>query len=188
MTVTLMASSCTTPKVPETADVYLVALDEFPDAIILELAEHYEKKFSLRVSILPSLSIGAQAVDKGRRQVIAEELIELIKAKYQYLMNNSTSIVIGLTMTDMYIRRYTWRFAFTLRGHERYAVVSSARLDPVNLGDEANEALMRTRIRKMVTKNIGILYYRMPQSIDPNSVLYGQVAGIEELDRIGEDC
>ncbi len=183
-------SSCTTPRPQagyEKADVYLVPFDEFPATIINELAEYYEQKLKLAVSLLPGLSITAKAVNNTRRQVIAEELIELIKAKYQHLTRNSKSIIIGLTMRDMHIRHYDWQFAFSFRGHQRYAVVSSARMDPINLGDEADYALMKTRIRKMTTKNIGILFYGMPLRSDPNSVLYNRIDGIEELDAMGED-
>jgi len=38
----------------------------------------------------------------------------------------------------------------------------------------------------MVTKDIGILYYGLPQSSNPNSVLYNRILGIEELDAVGE--
>jgi len=43
------------------------------------------------------------------------------------------------------------------------------------------------RLRKIVTKDIGILYYGLPQSNDLHSVLYNQIMGIEELDAVGED-
>jgi hypothetical protein len=39
----------------------------------------------------------------------------------------------------------------------------------------------------MVTKNIGLLYFGLPVSGDPHSVLYGNVGGIDDLDRMGED-
>ena len=44
-----------------------------------------------------------------------------------------------------------------------------------------------TRLRKIVTKDIGILYYGLPHSDNPHSVLYNQIMGIEELDAVGED-
>jgi hypothetical protein len=42
-------------------------------------------------------------------------------------------------------------------------------------------------LRKMVTKNIGVLYYHLPQSNNPQSVLYQNVGGISELDYMGEE-
>jgi hypothetical protein len=38
----------------------------------------------------------------------------------------------------------------------------------------------------MVAKNIGIMYYGLPISQDPRSVLYGQIDGVDELDVMTE--
>jgi hypothetical protein len=54
-------------------------------------------------------------------------------------------------------------------------------------GEPADVSDPETRVRKMVTKDIAILYYGKPQSNDPHSVLYNQIGGIEELDQVGED-
>jgi hypothetical protein len=45
----------------------------------------------------------------------------------------------------------------------------------------------QARMRKMLTKNIGILYYRLPMSRHPKSDLYRAVGSLEELDNMGED-
>jgi hypothetical protein len=39
----------------------------------------------------------------------------------------------------------------------------------------------------MVTKNIGIMYFKLQQSDDPRSVLYKNIGGISELDAMGEE-
>jgi hypothetical protein len=39
----------------------------------------------------------------------------------------------------------------------------------------------------MVSKNVGILYYRLPVSDDPRSVLYGNIGGVQEFDRMTDD-
>ena len=46
---------------------------------------------------------------------------------------------------------------------------------------------MQKRLRKAVTKDIGILYFGKDPSSDPRSVLYGDIGGIEDLDRVSED-
>ena len=63
--------------------------------------------------------------------------------------------------------------------------------DAVTGGCRVNRATCRRRdreirLRKMVTKDIGILYYGLPQSSNPHSVLYNRILGIEELDAVGE--
>jgi hypothetical protein len=49
------------------------------------------------------------------------------------------------------------------------------------------EAAATERLRKMVTKDIGMLYYGMPLNGNPKSVLYGRILGIQELDQVSED-
>jgi hypothetical protein len=38
----------------------------------------------------------------------------------------------------------------------------------------------------MVMKNVGVLCYGLPLSQNPRSALYGQIDGVEELDRMTE--
>jgi len=85
----------------------------------------------------------------------------------------------------MYIAQYDWQFTFSWRQERKYAVVSDARM---RLGAKVVPAeKVASRLRKMVTKNIGVLYFHLPQSNDPRSVLYKSVGGISELDYMGEE-
>jgi len=95
--------------------------------------------------------------------------------------------VIGLTNDDLFIRHEDDQYAFCYRMLARFAVVSSARMDPTNLGGSADELLTESRMRKMLLKNIGILYYRLPVNHDPKSVLYEDVEELADLDKMGED-
>jgi hypothetical protein len=66
--------------------------------------------------------------------------------------------------------------------------VSTARRDRDCLGlVTVSHERMTSRLRKMVTKNIGILYFRLPLSDDPRSVLYSKIGGAQEFDRMSED-
>jgi predicted Zn-dependent protease len=168
--------------------IYLLPLDGTSTATINRLTDYYKQKFNVKIDTLPIIPVEAQAIDTSRHQLIAEELIETIKRTYQSQLKHPKSIIIGVTADDMYIRqKVDWRFAFSFRNGDRYAVVAIARMNPVNLGDPPNEALMRTRLRKMITKNIGILFYNLPPNNNPKSVLYSGILGVDELDAIGED-
>jgi hypothetical protein len=46
----------------------------------------------------------------------------------------------------------------------------------------APEEVQFARFRKMVAKNIGVLYYRLPLSQDPRSLMYADIGGPQELD------
>lgn len=175
------------PEEIKKADIYLLPLEEFPSSVIDELIGHYQQKFKVAIARLQTIPLEGPAIDHNRRQVIAEELIETIKRKYQPVLTNPKAIVIGLTSNDMYIRKYDWQFAFTFRDGDRFAVISCARMNPVNFGERPDDHLLRSRIRKMVTKDIGLLYFGLSPTNNPKSVLYSGIAGVEELDAVGED-
>jgi hypothetical protein len=59
-------------------------------------------------------------------------------------------------------------------------------MDPANLGTTPDEELLRSRLRKMMVKNIGIMCYGLPVSRDPKSVLYGNVLSLGDLDYMSE--
>lgn len=66
---------------------------------------------------------------------------------------------------------------------EAIAVVSSARM----ADGFADEERQHQRLRKMVTKNVGILYYGLAVSDDLRSVLYRDILGPQDLDNASED-
>ena len=94
--------------------VYLVPLgDVDQEAIGLkELPEFYRKKFNLEVTLLKPLPIEEKAWDRKRRQLIAEELVELMLRRLPHLAKDSKAMVIGVTGEDMYYRERNWNFAY----------------------------------------------------------------------------
>lgn len=165
--------------------IYFVPLETFPALFIDQLREDYRREFGLAIKMLPSIEIEEAVRDPRRGQLIAERLIATIKHRYPEQAADPETIFIGLTNSDMYIEKYTWRFAFSYRDEDRFAVVSSARMDPLFYNEPQSEGLLYQRMRKMVLKNIGIIYYRLPQNNDKNSVLCAPILGIEDLDHIG---
>jgi len=164
-----------------------VPVGEFPATSLEHLVAHYRDRYGLAIETLTAVPLEPTAVDLLRQQLVAEELIALMKRRYPRLANDPKAILIGMTPYDMYIREYTWRFAFAWREDGRFAVVSSARMDPVNVGEPADADLLHTRLRKIISKTIGLMHYRLPESEDRNSVLYGPILSLEDLDSIGED-
>ena len=163
--------------------LYLVPLGEFSKLVTEELASYYKTKYGISAETLPTVHIPPSARNAERQQLIAEEAVDLMRRVNSEISGNPNAILIGLTTEDMYISHYDWRFSFSWREQGKYAVVSSGRM---NLGN-VSEDETRKRFRKMVTKNVGILYFHLPQSDDPRSVLYRNVGGIRELDYMGEE-
>ena len=167
--------------------IYFAAVGEMRSVHLDVLQAYYKQRYDLTIEILPPIGLEPMVVDERRRQLIAEELIELMKRRYPEHARSPQSIVIGITEGDMYIREVNWRFAFARRDGDRFAIVSSARMDPVSFGYLPDEELLQTRLRKMLSKNIGIMYYKLPQKSDRRSVMFGPILGIDDLDSMGED-
>jgi len=167
--------------------VYFVPLGGLPLESLDYLMTYYKGKYGLTIETLGQVELEPTVVNYDRRQLIAEEVIALMQRKHPQLTADPDAILIGITDYDMYIRQYRWRFAFAWRQDGRFAVVSSARMDPGNFEEPPDPDLLYTRLRKVVTKTIGIMHYRLPQSTDLDSVMYGPILGLDDLDSVGED-
>jgi YD repeat-containing protein len=87
----------------------------------------------------------------------------------------------------MYISEMNWSYAFSWRQEERFAVVSTARMDPLFSKEPADPKIVEARARKMITKDIGLLHYRLQPSYDFSSAVYDYIDDVEDLDNMGED-
>ncbi len=182
-----MSARGDSPRMSAAGQLYFVPVGKFPPASLNHLVAYCERKFGLTIEALPPISPERQAVDYGRQQLIAEELIAQMKRAHPGLARNPRAIFIGITATDMYIRGYTWRYAFAYREDGRFAVISSARMDQANFGLSPAPALFYDRLHKMISRYIGILIYRLPVNENKNSVLYSPILGVDDLDSIGEN-
>lgn len=167
--------------------VYFVPLGNFPARRLEQLVAYYKDRYGLAIETVSAVPLGPGVADVERRQLIAEELVVLMRRGHGALADDPQAILIGFTSGDMYIQQYTWRFAFAFRADQSAAVVSSARMDPSNYGEPPDPELLQERLRKMVSKQIGILHFGLPQSGDRRSVMYGPILGRDDLDSIGED-
>jgi predicted Zn-dependent protease len=170
------------PTPPAGRSVHLAPIGDFPIADVEALASHYREKFGIVVGLLPSIPVPDDAIDPSRSQLIAERLIEAIKASHQ-VGADPGAVVIGLTNVDMYIAGKSWSYAFSLRVDDRFAVVSSARMNAYG----ADQTKQIRRLQKVVTKNIGVLYFGLLQNNDRGSVLYRGILGPLDLDHVSED-
>jgi predicted Zn-dependent protease len=168
--------------------VFLVPLNDFPAAELEALARHYAARYGTPVEVKPPARTPPAAYNVRREQLVAEEILATLRHEYPAVRGEPQNVVIGITADDMYIRGYNWRYAYSYR-LKGAAVVSTARMDAGWLVflPKADAERQRIRLRKMVAKNIGVLYYQLPLSDDPRSVLYSDIGGPWALDRVGED-
>ena len=185
------ASSSSVPvekKSPPQVSIYFVPVSNAPTSELNDLPSYYEQKFNLKSVVLPQMAGSSRDFDPERHQLIAENVLHSLQQGYSsYLLNNS-AILIGVTSDDMYPLGEDWRFCFGWRMPEiRMAVVSIARMNLHYPEEPTREANISTRLRKMITKDIGIMYYHMSPNNNPRSVLFSGILGIQELDQVTED-
>ena len=175
------------PKHHAGKTIYFIPIGDFPSGAVEDLVSYYRETLHLEINTVDPISIEDSVLDTERRQLVAEKLIASMRHALPKLASDPNALLIGFTTTDMYPLGENWRFAFGWRVTElRAAVVSTARMDLHYPGEPLDDARPEIRLRKMVTKDIGILYYGLPQSSNPRSVLYNHILGIEELDAMGE--
>jgi predicted Zn-dependent protease len=160
--------------------VVLVPLGAFPIGRANEIAAGEAAAYGLPISVAPTLPIDPFAVDSSRGQLVGEALAQSIAAAHPE--SRARTLVIGLTTSDIYIAgRPDWSWAFGLRNQSGVAVVSSARMGrPLDVNGEWN------RLTKMVTRDIGFLYYGLEGTGDRGDVLYDNILSLDDLIRIGD--
>jgi predicted Zn-dependent protease len=181
------ASASLAPQI-EGSKIYFVPIGDFPAKQIQPLVQYYREKYNLEIAVLNSIPVDPATRDEPRGQLMAENLVASVRRGAPEYATDPKAILIGFTSEDIYPTSQHWRFAFGWRtANARAAVVSTARMSLPYTGESVGVNVPETRLRKMVTKDIGILYYGLPQSQNPKSVLYNSILGIEELDQVGDD-
>lgn len=168
--------------------VYLVPFGNVKSIPLTAVTQNLEKHYGLDLHVLPTISSPAWAWSATRKEFAAEDLVSAMKIAYPKLAADPEAILIGLTDDDMYIQALSWRYAFSFRDEERFAVISTARLSQSDDGGKAiSSQQFQKRIMKVLIRDIGVLHYRLPLSNQFQSVLYRQIDELSELDEIGDD-
>ena len=144
-----------------------------------------QAKLDADVEILPAVALTSSEKDATRNQYVAEKCIDLIARSYPEQADDPSNVMIADTSKDVYIAAFDWKYAENLREEGRFAVVSEARLHPTDYPGKWNQELLSSRLQKMLTKNIAILYANLPLSDDYTSLLErgradGQAGGLYE--------
>jgi YD repeat-containing protein len=172
------------PQVP-TKNVYLVPIG-FAEGQSLDWAPaYYKSKLGIDVTVLAALPLDPKLVDSTRAQLNADKCVEFMQDKYPDLAHDPFALLIGVTSSDMYIPGFSWSFAENMRDGGRFAIISSARIHPPPLLGGLNPEWLNSRIQKLLTKNLAILYFDLPISSDYTSLLSAGVLSGTEIDRIG---
>jgi YD repeat-containing protein len=186
-TIDLLAKNAEAPQeLAVRGRVYLVPLGMSDGTLLTPYRDYYRVTHGLDVDVLPPIAVDPISIDPQRGQVIAEALIAAMRRSLPQFEADATATVIGVTQQDMYIAALPWAFAFNFRSDDRFAVVSIARMVPSFNGLWPRDGLFASRLRKMLTKNVGILTYGLPLNDDPTSLLYRGIGGVADLDLVQE--
>ena len=166
--------------------IYFVPIGQFDSVPLADLERYCGDRFSVRVVTLPLLPPDKSTYDPLRHQLIAQELVAQMKRSYSKEAQDPRAILVGVTDGDMYIRSRDWQFAFGYREEGRFGIISAARMNPERFGSPPDEGLLHARVRKMVVRTIAFLYGGLAPTNSPDSLLYSNLLGLEELDAMGE--
>lgn len=167
-----------------TGRVVFVPVDGYSMERTQMLAEHFRRTFGIPVRVERGIASSLGAFDARRRQMNAAALLNALEERYP---EGSRAVAVGLTDADMFIPDANSSYALSYRRANRIAIVSSARMDRGCLGLlAASDERRLARMRKMIGKNLGVMYYRLPVSRDPRSMLFATIGGPQELDRMSE--
>jgi YD repeat-containing protein len=170
------------PRVPA-KKVYLLPLglsesiDWAPD--------YYKAKFGIDVTVLPPAPVDESLMDSKRNQLSAEKCFNtFMQGKYPEIGRDPSTLLVAVTSKDTYGAILGWNYVQNLR-IGRFAMISSARLHPPALLENVNPEWLTSRLEKMLTKNIAMLYFDVPMSSDYTSMMSGGVLSGQEIDAMG---
>jgi len=170
---------------PRNGRIYLVPLDEFPVDRAQALAAHFRATFDVPIDVASPMAWPDGAHDDRRGQMDTSVMLSHLEAAFPE--GHPRAVAIGLSMRDLFNPEVGWNYVFSYRRNNRVAVVSPVRMDRGCMGVmPADEARVLSRLKKMVGKNIGIMYFGLDLSPDPGSMLYRNIGGPQELDAMSE--
>ena len=190
----LLLSACSVLQVdaaslptPVKRELYLVGLGNVTAPDIAQLADSLSVKIGVKIVQLPARGLDSGCYSADRNQYESHCLIDRIEASFPEVVARHHAAIIAVTRHDIYMSNLSWIFTFSCRDERGIAVVSGARMAiSGNSLLPPGSDLEMSRLRKMILKSIGIMYFGMLPKSDPQSVLYDKIFGLEELDKIQE--
>ena len=147
---------------------------------------YYRARLGVDVVVLPPVPLDPKLMDPERNQLNADKCFDFMRQQHPEIAGDPSSLLIAVTSTDLYIPALGWSYAENSRWDSRYAIISSARLHPPLLG-LWNPEWLNSRVQKLLTKNIGILYFDLPMSADYTSLLSSGVLSGIQIDEMAGD-
>jgi len=173
----------------ESVAVYVVPLDDVPEALSATVAQALARQLGLRVRAgmrLPPLRI---PMLPGTEQYGGEALLEhAVRASARLPGLGPDTYRLFLTARDINAQAGGFRFQFSMHNPTLNAsVVSMARLFEFAGGEVRLTNLTGARVVKLAKRAVGELHLGWKRSTDPEDLMYAPLMGLEDLDRIGNE-
>ena len=162
--------------------IYLVQLGEHKAPYtVQDLAEWLRDRYALDVQVLQSMNLDHAAWDSSRHQYIAEKLLDEIKQKHPDLAADPKVWLIGFTDSEMYSATEKYSSTFSQRDHHNAAIISADDMEDSTLQraerwftgrQRQSSTALRDRLRRILLKDVAILFWKLPLNNDPGSLLY----------------
>ena len=176
-----------------TADhkVVIIPMAGLPSVFVSKLKKELEKQHGFPVLVTTELGKGPEMIMKESGQYHSGHLA-FVGNDIAKRIDRANAFKIVLTNEDINDPDSGLRFYYSAH-FDGLSVVSLARINPSNFGVLPNlieipEMYMKmtSRALKLINKSIGYGVYAYQASSDVNSVMYGPVMGLSDLDRVGD--
>jgi hypothetical protein len=174
-------------KLETSRRVYIVPLGSVPEVGLRELPQYYREKYNLSVELLDPIPLEESVYDVAEGKVVDDELEELLKRRIPRIANDPAAVLIGITAEDMYVRdegTSSMYNRYNIRG--RFGFVSTFLLTRRRFEGPSKDELLRARVRKLISRDIGVSAYRLPMSDDPTSVVSESIGWVGNIDILSE--
>lgn len=176
--------------------VCFLPIGNVPVAQIEALRAYFLKTYGLSVDVLPPWTaadaLGSQ-VNQTEWKMSYQNFATELENQYRPLIDNEVKII-GITPVDMHFDENDEdSFVFGAKstknatGEGDYGLISTFRMNPETFGEPADDELWFSRIRKLVTKYVGLEYYDLAEDENPASPMFRGIYSLRALDAMTGD-
>ena len=168
--------------------VCLAPLGQVSADLVKRLVDRYRAEYGLEIRVLTPQEIPSTIVTSVGEQYDANVLLDHLASVFPDSFTDSDDVVIGLTPVDLYDSTSHFRYVFGIKGtvQDPKGIVSTSRMGPEVYGQRPDDAVTFERTWKLVSKYIGLSYYVLEPSDDPDSAVYDNILGPDDLDKMND--
>jgi predicted Zn-dependent protease len=172
---------------PDTVDVYIVPMDDFPEDKAAEIANLMAE--DMRLWVKSSVRLGNLYANKlpGTNQLMAEDIIEKSQPVIKKLGNiTEKTYFLILTTRDINLGAGNLRFVFASHNKAyNTSVISLQRMVNYVNGVPVFDEISQSRLYKMMKRSIGEMQFGWQRTTDINDIMYAPIMSLDDLDKMG---